>query len=100
MTKPKRTTKGLRDILFDEIEQLRAGDGDAQRAMAVANLAKQIINIAKVELDFVKEASRQHEKGGSLELGNMQLGSAAHVEPRATGQSDRTTGGTAASLPS
>lgn len=79
--KSKRTTKGLRDILFDEIEQLRTGDGDAQRAMAVANLAKQIINIAKVELDFHREVSRQQEQGRSLELGNMQLGSQSTATP-------------------
>ncbi len=98
----KRTTKGLRDVLFDEIDQLRHGDGDPQRAMAVANLAKQIINIAKVELDFHRENARLQEKGTVLELGNMQLGStrASAAETSATGQSDRTTDGTAALLPS
>lgn len=102
MSKPKRTTKGLRDVLFDEIDQLRNGDGDPQRAMAVANLAKQIINIAKVELDFHREAVRQQEKGATLELGNMQLGStnAALAENRATEPRSPMTHDTGASLPS
>lgn len=75
MKAAKRTTKGLRDVLFEEIDQLRSGDGDASRAMAVANLAKQIINIAKVELEFHRETIRHQESGAALVLGNMQLGS-------------------------
>lgn len=99
MKSPKRTTKGLRDVLFDEIDQLRGGDGDPQRAMAVANLAKQIINIAKVELDFHREALRQQDQGKSLDMGNMQLGSsrAEPVEDNATDRSARTTKDTGAS---
>lgn len=38
--KEKRTARALRDVLFDEIDQLRDGDGDPQRAMAVANNAQ------------------------------------------------------------
>lgn len=49
--KSTRTTAGLRDILFDEIDRMRSEDGDPQRAMAVANLSKQIINTAKVEME-------------------------------------------------
>lgn len=98
--KPKRTTKGLRDVLFDEIDQLRNGDGDPQRAMAVANLAKQIINIAKVELDFHRESLRQQEMGKSLDMGNMQLGSSAErAEPSAMDRPARMTAGRDGSLP-
>ena len=69
-----RTTHTLRNMLFDEIEALRAGEGDASRALAVANLAKQIINIAKVELEFHRQAMKQAEAGMALQLGSMQLG--------------------------
>lgn len=75
MSKMKRTTKGLRDILFDEIEELRSGDGDPTRALAVANLAKQIINVAKVELQFHEQMTRHAENGVPLSLGSMELGS-------------------------
>ncbi len=47
-----RTGEGLRDVLFDEIDSLRSGRGDRRRALAVANLAQQIINTVKVELDY------------------------------------------------
>ncbi len=74
--KLKRTSQSLRDVLFDEIEELRNGNGDPTRALAVANLAKQIINVAKVELDFHREVAKQTEAGRQIPLGQMQLGSA------------------------
>ena len=79
MAKPKRTTQGLRDVLFDEIEELRGKNGDPQKSMAVANIAKQIINVAKVELDFHRQAVALAEEGRPLALGDMQLGSTQRV---------------------
>lgn len=76
-TKMKRNTHALRDVLFDEIEELRNGTGDPSRAMAVANLAKQIINVAKVELDFHRMALDHAESGAQLKLGTMNLGTDA-----------------------
>lgn len=78
MTKPKtsnRTTQGLRDILFDEIDQLRGENGDPQRAMAVANLAKQIVNTAKVEMEYVRTVHDMKEIGADMMLGSLALGS-------------------------
>lgn len=77
MAKMKRNSEGLRDVLFDELEELRTGDGDPTKAMAVANLAKQIINTAKVELDFHRLAIAHAEKGMPLSLGKMALGTDA-----------------------
>lgn len=72
-----RTSQGLRDILFDEIEELRSGDGDPQKSMAVANLAKQIVNTAKIELDFHRQMAQHAEAGKPVTMGSLQLGSAA-----------------------
>ena len=69
-----RTTQGLRDILFDEIEELRSGEGDPTKSMAVANLAKQIINVAKVELDFHRQIALQAQEGSAVKMGTLQLG--------------------------
>lgn len=77
MEKPKRamrTSAGLRDLLFDEIDELRAGDGDPSRAMAVANIAKQILNTARVELDFHRTMKEAQEAGTPIELGTLKLG--------------------------
>lgn len=72
-----RTTQGLRDILFDEIDELRGKDGNPEKSMAVANLAKQIINTAKVELDFVRAIQLSEANGTPIAFGNIQLGGAA-----------------------
>jgi len=99
--KKKRNSQSLRDALFDELEELRSGDGDPSRAMAVANLAKQIINIAKVELDFHREMVKASEAGVPLDLGNMPLGSdAKSADATATEQKGRTTNAQSAPLPS
>ena len=72
-----RTSQSLRDVLFEEIEELRNGDGDPSKAMAVANLAKQVINVAKVELDYHRMVLAHAEAGSQLKLGSMNLGSDA-----------------------
>lgn len=87
-----RTSKGLRDVLFEEIDSLRSGDGDPSRALAVANLAKQIINTVKVELDYHREALKMQESGNPLKIGTVELGShASAVEQPAMEPSNRTT---------
>lgn len=70
-----RTSQGLRDVLFDEIEELRTGDGDPQKSLAVAHLAKQIVNTAKVEMDFARVMTAQKNAGDPVLLGSLQLGS-------------------------
>lgn len=70
-----RTTQGLRDVLFDEIVELRGKDGNPQKSMAVANLAKQIINTAKVEMEFHQIIARSEAEGSQISLGNIKLGS-------------------------
>lgn len=69
-----RTTQGLRDILFSEIDELRGGSGDIKKSMAVANLAKQIIGTAKVELDFVRAVTAAEASGVKVNLGTLRLG--------------------------
>ncbi len=72
-----RTSQALRNILFNEIEALQAGTGDPQKAMAVANLARQIVNTVKVELEFANQLARIKEMGGDAEIGTLVLGSPA-----------------------
>lgn len=73
--KNARTTEGLRNILFEEIEELRSPESDPQKSMAVANIAKQIINTAKVELEFTRTMMKANEDGHNIKLGSLQLGS-------------------------
>lgn len=47
-----RTSQGLRDVLFEEIELIRSGSKDYQRASSVANLAKQIVATADLDIKY------------------------------------------------
>lgn len=53
----ERTSTGLRDALFDELDLLRSGEGNAQRAQAVAKLSAQIVSSVKMELDVARFAN-------------------------------------------
>lgn len=70
-----RTTHGLRDVLFDEIDALRTPDADPRRALAVAKLAQQIIGTAKVELEFHRTMQELANQGANVSLGTLALGS-------------------------
>lgn len=70
-----RTTQGLRDILFDEIDELRGPEANPAKSLAVANLAKQIVNTAKVELEFQRTILEFADNEHAIELGNLRLGS-------------------------
>ena len=79
MTDKSRTSQGLRDILFNEIEALQSGSGDPRRALAVSQLAGQIVNTVRVELDLMRQlrlaegVEAGDAKVGTLELGTSQI---------------------------
>ena len=50
--KIKKTTKGLRDALFKEIELLQSGTVNQQRSIAVSKLSSQILTSIRLELDY------------------------------------------------
>lgn len=49
-----QSTKGLRRILFDEIDSIREGTTSHVRANSVARLATSIIESAKLEIEIAK----------------------------------------------
>ena len=51
MKKIVRTSEGLRNALFDEMDNLRNGETDTKRASMVAKLANTIVSVAKVEME-------------------------------------------------
>lgn len=65
-----RSSQGLRDVLFEEIELIRSGSKDYQRASAVAGLAKQIVATADLDLKYRNVVGNDDE-----EIKPMQLGS-------------------------
>ena len=61
-TVTEQSTVGLRETLFSELDALRDGKSNPQRASAAAKLAVQIINSAKMEIEFQKHVQ---SNGGS-----------------------------------
>ena len=76
-TPVSRTSSGLRDALFDELDRLRNGTSNATTANATARIASGIVEIVSMEIDVQKFARTLQDKepisGGmppALELGN------------------------------
>lgn len=65
----KRTAEGLRDALFDELNLIRSGKTGTARARAVAMVARNIIDAARLDLYM---AGRVGEIAGkaTLKLGS------------------------------
>jgi hypothetical protein len=49
-SKVTRTSEGMRELLFDEIDRLRKGDSDVGTAKAVANLCQTVIKTVEMEM--------------------------------------------------
>lgn len=57
-----KTAEGLRDALFDELNRLRDGTTSPQHARAVCNVARQVIESIRVEVQagrLLKELKKQ-----------------------------------------
>lgn len=52
-----RSTSGLRTALFEEMEALRSGASNAQRARSVAMMANSILQSVQVEIEYHKYVS-------------------------------------------
>lgn len=58
-----RTSSGLREALFEELDLLRIGKSDAKRANAVARLAAEILNT--IQLEVAVERHLEHKPAGT-----------------------------------
>jgi len=68
MKKVIRTSEGLRNILFDEIDGIRNGTSDVKQANAISKIAKTIVEATKLEMEYSRYEDIE------LGSGNMQLG--------------------------
>lgn len=53
----ERTTKGLSEALFNELELLQDGEVTPQHARSFAGVAGQICSISKLEMDYTRFVS-------------------------------------------
>ena len=63
----ERTAEGLRDALFDELNLLRAGEATTIHARALANIARLILECARLEVQQMKTIE---SNATSLRLGS------------------------------
>lgn len=69
-----RTSAGLRDAIFDEIDAVRNGTSNPTRANAVAKLATGIVETVRMEIE-VQRHFRNAPKSDALKTGLTSLGS-------------------------
>lgn len=87
VTSISRTTTGLRDALFEEMDALRNGNSNAQRARSLAMMANSILQSVQVEIEYHKYVSAQGKRiegeqkvvtlGTSINLGGDNRAAAA-----------------------
>lgn len=65
--KVERTTVGLRNALFDELDGLRSRKTDPAKANAISKNAAQILATARLEMDHQRFLTHMHKKGHKLE---------------------------------
>lgn len=69
-----RTSAGLRDALFDELDRLRNGETNAARANAVARLSDQVCSTVQLELDVQRYMQKlPNERPASSGLPSLSL---------------------------
>ena len=72
--KMERTSSGLRNVLFDEIDSLRIGNSNPARARALSMLANTALKSVEIEIEFHKYVSDVSKHDGSAKLGVLELG--------------------------
>lgn len=72
--KVKRTSAGLREMLFEEIDLLRSGESDVQRANAIGKLASGVVETVRMEIDVSRFLNSQGAKRTTLD--QIKLGEA------------------------
>jgi hypothetical protein len=80
MVRTVRTAAGLRDALFEELDNLRSGRSTPRQSTAVARVAAEIIKSVHMEIEFhsvMRNLQGKADKIGPLEAGKLELGAAA-----------------------
>jgi hypothetical protein len=67
-----RTSAGLRDAIFDEIDAMRSGVSSPTRANAVAKLATGIVETVRMEIEVQRHLRQSPVPGPSAQPGVTQ----------------------------
>ena len=69
-----RTSAGLRDAIFDELDAIRNGNSNPTRANAVAKLASSIVETVRMEIEVSKHTHAMAGKPEPQVTQNLPLG--------------------------
>jgi len=73
----ERTSKGLSDTLFNELERLKSGDSTPQQSRSVAALANTICAVSRLEMDYARFISTERSESIGAGLGSLPMGTKA-----------------------
>lgn len=73
----ERTSKGLSNTLFDELEKLKRGDSTPQQSRSVAALANTICSVSRLEMDYARFVSMERAESVGEGLGSLPMGDKA-----------------------
>lgn len=59
MVKSQRTTAGLRDVLFTELQELRQGKSTPSRARAICSICSHVLKTVELEIKAQKLKQRK-----------------------------------------
>lgn len=68
-----RTSQGLSNAVFEELELLRNGESTPQKSSAIARLANTVCQISRLEMDFARFVAVERSEGSSA-LKNLPMG--------------------------
>ena len=74
MSPMARTSAGLRNVLFDEVDALRNGTSNPARARSIAMLTNTALKSVEVEIEFHKYVSDVSKFEGGAKIGILELG--------------------------
>ncbi len=74
MSKTKRTTNGLREVLFEQIDGLVNGSITPQQAKAVSGLASQVVSVTRLEMEAARFISdERRDDNNTKKLAEVSL---------------------------
>lgn len=70
----ERTSAGLRDAIFDEIDAIRDGTSNPTRANSVAKLAAGVVDTVRMEMEFQRHLRQVSEEGEDAQPARTEIG--------------------------
>ncbi len=71
----ERTSKGLTNTLFDELDKLKSGESTPQQSRSISALANTICAVSRLEMDYARFVSTERSESVSIGLNALPMGS-------------------------